>query len=146
VDRGALDAALALGFPCGGWGPVDRRAEDGLIPARYPIIPMAFGGYRSRTRKNVVDSRGTVILAPGALTGESLLTLSCCQECGKSVTVIDALRIGQSDAATRIAAFVLQHSIGTLNVAGPRASRWSEGHEYAYRAISGLLVILRRPR
>jgi Circularly permutated YpsA SLOG family len=32
VDRGALDAALAAGFPCGGWCPADRRAEDGPIP------------------------------------------------------------------------------------------------------------------
>ena len=31
VDRGALDAALAAGFPCGGWCPADRRAEDGSI-------------------------------------------------------------------------------------------------------------------
>lgn len=26
--HGALDAALALGFPCGGWCPAARRAED----------------------------------------------------------------------------------------------------------------------
>ena len=33
VDRGALDAALAAKFPCGGWCPADRAAEDGPIPA-----------------------------------------------------------------------------------------------------------------
>jgi hypothetical protein len=40
VDRGALDAALAAGFPCGGWCPADRRAEDGPIPQRYPLTPL----------------------------------------------------------------------------------------------------------
>jgi len=33
VDRGALDAALAAIFPCGGWCPADGAAEDGPIPA-----------------------------------------------------------------------------------------------------------------
>jgi hypothetical protein len=40
VDRGALDAALAAKFPCGGWCPADRRAEDGPIPQRYPLTPL----------------------------------------------------------------------------------------------------------
>jgi hypothetical protein len=37
VDRAALDAALDLGFSCGGWCPRGRRAEDGRIPDRYPL-------------------------------------------------------------------------------------------------------------
>jgi hypothetical protein len=39
VDRAALDAALIAGFPCGGWAPGDRMAEDGMIPERYPMPP-----------------------------------------------------------------------------------------------------------
>jgi len=44
VDRAALDAALAVGFPCGGWAPGDRMAEDGVIPERYPLTPLPKGG------------------------------------------------------------------------------------------------------
>ena len=55
VDRGALGA----GFPCGGWAPGDRMAEDSVIPQRYPLMPLPKGGYRQRTRLNVVDSDGT---------------------------------------------------------------------------------------
>jgi hypothetical protein len=47
VDRGALDAALAAGFPCGGWCPADRRAEDGPIPERYPVTPLP-GAFATR--------------------------------------------------------------------------------------------------
>jgi hypothetical protein len=36
VDRGALGAALAAAFPCGGWCPADRQAEDGPIPDFAP--------------------------------------------------------------------------------------------------------------
>ncbi len=35
VDRAALDAGLVLGLPVGGRCPKGRRAEDGVIPARY---------------------------------------------------------------------------------------------------------------
>ena len=37
VDRAALDVALELGIPCGGWCPRGRRAEDGPLCARYPL-------------------------------------------------------------------------------------------------------------
>src|SRR3984893_11715567 len=50
VDRGALDAALAAGFSCGGWCPKDRNAEDGPIPERYPMTLLEGGGERQRTR------------------------------------------------------------------------------------------------
>lgn len=62
VDRGALDASLKSNFPCGGWCPGDRSAEDGTIPERYPLTPLPGGGFRQRTRQNVADSDGTLIL------------------------------------------------------------------------------------
>jgi hypothetical protein len=37
VDRAALDVALELGLPCGGWCPHGRQAEGGAIPDRYPL-------------------------------------------------------------------------------------------------------------
>jgi hypothetical protein len=59
VDQGALEAALRLSFPCGGFCPADRQAEDGTIPQRYPLTPLAGGGYPERTRQNVVASEGS---------------------------------------------------------------------------------------
>jgi len=38
VDRAALDVGLALGLTVGGWCPKGRRAEDGRIPDRYPLV------------------------------------------------------------------------------------------------------------
>src|ERR1700683_1431635 len=45
VDRAALDAALELGVPCGGWCPKGRKAEGGALPARYPLPQTPSGGY-----------------------------------------------------------------------------------------------------
>jgi hypothetical protein len=78
VDRGALDAALGARFPCGGWARGDRMAEDGVIPQRYPLMPLPKGGYRQRTRLNVVDSDGTAILLYETLKGDTRLTRNLC--------------------------------------------------------------------
>ena len=37
VDRAALDVAIEMGIPCGGWCPVGRDADDGPIPDKYPM-------------------------------------------------------------------------------------------------------------
>jgi len=82
VDRGALDAALRAGVPCGGWCPADCRAEDGLIDACYGLLPLPQGGYAERTRRNVEDSDATLILYFGELEGGTALTAACCELLG----------------------------------------------------------------
>ena len=66
VDRAALDAALAGDFPCGGWAPLDREAEDGIIPQHYSLDECGQSGTEERTRLNVRDSDATLILTKGA--------------------------------------------------------------------------------
>ena len=69
VDRAALDVALELSIPCGGWCPKGRKAEDGALPARYPLKETPSEEYAQRTTWNVRDSDGTLILTHGAPTG-----------------------------------------------------------------------------
>lgn len=139
VDRGALDAALAAAFPCGGWCPADRSAEDGRIPDRYPLTPLAHGGYRARTRQNVLDSDGTVILAPGELIGGTLLTAQFCLQHGKPHVVIDASGVSEAQAAEVVLRFVAAHRIQVLNVAGPRVSGWPVGEGFARSVMAEVL-------
>jgi hypothetical protein len=135
VDRGALDAALASGFPCGGWCPWDRAAEDGVIPEKYPLLPISCGGYRQRTLKNVVDSDGTVILFTGQLSGGTKLTRDLCVREKKPFVVLDAAQISAERAAAAVARFIAEHEIQVLNVAGPRLSGWAEGYAFAVGVV-----------
>lgn len=63
VDRAALDVALELGLPCGGWCPKGRKAEDGVIHSRYPLKETPSEEYNERTTWNVRDSDGTLIVS-----------------------------------------------------------------------------------
>lgn len=139
VDRAALDAALDAGAPCGGWCPDGRTAEDGPLPARYPLRELKGGGYVERTRANVVDSDATLIIHAGVVEGGTLQTLEYCIEHGKPHLLIDSGETPPPGAAAQIATFIAQYRITTLNVAGPRASKQPDIYVYAHAAITLLL-------
>lgn len=139
VDRGALDAALAHGVPCGGWCPEGREAEDGPIPERYPLWQLPGGGYRERTRKNVEDSDATLIIHFDELEGGTALTVNLCRELGRHHLIVNAAVEPLDRAVARLERFIRDHRVRVLNVAGPRASKWPEGAETT-RALIGRLL------
>jgi hypothetical protein len=89
VDRAALDVALELGVPCGGWCPRGRRAEDGPIPDRYPLRETPWHGYPQRTEWNVRDADGTLVLTAGGPDRGTALTLRVADRLGKPCLLVD---------------------------------------------------------
>jgi hypothetical protein len=124
ADRAALDAAIRLGIPHGGWIPKGRIAEDGSLPATYQLREMPTDSYAERTEKNVMDSDGTLIISHGAPTGGTAYTRKMVLKHGKQMLHIDPTLYGNPmDAASLIKDWIAIHNIETLNVAGPRASK-----------------------
>ena len=145
ADRGALDAALEAGFPCGGWCPEGRKAEDGPIDARYPVQVLPGAGYRKRTIRNIQDSDGTVIFCPGEPLGGSALTLAQCERLGKRCLVIDTSESKPACAAELLEEALALHHIRVLNVAGSSEGRSPGTHGFVYAAIAELLVVRLAP-
>ncbi len=139
VDRGALDAALELGFSFGGWCPADRMAEDGRIDDRYPVVELAGAGYRQRTRQDVIDSDGTLVIYNGELSGGTRETVRFCERLGKPFVALDALTVDEAEMVERALAFVVEQGVAVLNVAGPRASSWVDGHAVARRVVGAVV-------
>ena len=142
VDRAALDVALKHGIESGGWCPTGRLDEIGRIPDRYPVEELEDGGFIERTLQNIKDSDGTVIIYPGKLSGGTEQTLHFCVEQRRPHELIDASNVSTQKAAQLIADFVRENKIDILNVAGPRASEWPEGYDYAYRMLDSFLDAL----
>lgn len=141
VDRGALNAALQNDFPCGGWCPLGRKAEDGPISQSYPLVEMPHGGYRERTIQNVIDSDGTVIVYFSELSGGTEQTLLHCIRRKRPYKLIDAEETSPQRAAELVVAFVSTHDIATLNVAGPRASKVPTSFDYTLEFVSLLICM-----
>jgi len=140
VDRAALDVALENDIETGGWCPQGRLAEDGVIPEKYPVIELANSGYRQRTKRNVLDSDGTVIIYFGYLTGGTEQTIVFCIKEKKPYVLIDAEELTLEQASNKIRSFIELHSISIMNVAGPRAGGEPRAYTYAKKVIKSSVI------
>lgn len=123
ADQGALDAAIKLGFPYGGWIPKDRKTEDGPLSETYNLYEMSTSRYSKRIEKNVLDSDGTVIITHGKLTDGSKLTQKLAEKHFRPCLHIDLNETPPFIAASMVNSWIILHEIKILNVAGPRASK-----------------------
>lgn len=123
ADRAALDTAIKLGIPHGGWIPKGRKAEDGPLPDKYQLQEMSTDGYSDRTEQNVIESNGTLIICRGKPTGGSDYTREMTLKHKRHLLHIDLDITPSYDAASLILSWVNLHRIEVLNVAGPRASK-----------------------
>lgn len=136
ADRAALDAALELRIPHGGWLPWGRKAEDGPVSHRYNLLELASPKYRDRTRKNIQSSDGTLIISFGPLTGGSALTEALAIRYDRPCLRLDMAVITEDKAGEAVEKWLRKFSIAILNVAGPRAS----GEPEIYDTVKRLLL------
>lgn len=119
VDRGALDAAIALGIPHGGKCPRGRLAEDDVIPACYELQEMESKKYSKRTEQNVVDADATLILFYGQLSGGTEFTRRMAIKHRKPYFLYD---FTAPSSLEDVARWQQDESVQILNCAGPRES------------------------
>ena len=133
ADRAALDWAIENSVSHRGWCPFGRMAEDGPLLECYKLRETTSATYAERTRLNVLESDGTVILTVGTkLGGGSLLTSQEARKAGKPVIHLNA---ETTSPEKKLLEFVKTNSIEVLNVAGPRAS----GEPGAYAFVKAVL-------
>jgi hypothetical protein len=139
VDRAALDACMAAGFPCGGWCPAGRKAEDGEIPVHYPLLELWSGNYNDRTRKNISDSDATLIIYENNLSGGTLLTCDFANDSRKPVFLFKVSPFFIEGQLEQLVGFLEANQVETLNIAGPRASQWAKAYESSFLIVSKLI-------
>jgi hypothetical protein len=137
VDRAALDVALELKLPCGGWCPKGRLAEDGVIPPDYPLHETPTEEYPQRTEWNVRDSDGTLILTKGQPTGGTAFTIEVAARLKKPCLVLD---LATQPHTAPVQSWAENHEIRILNVAGPRESTcpgiYAEARQFLLAALA----------
>ena len=136
VDRAALDVAIELGIACGGWCPKGRGSEDGPIPDQYPLIETPSSDSAQRTEWNVRDADATLIIAQGKLTGGTALTHRLVRSMDKPCLVVED---AEATSAATVRAWIEEHRVKILNVAGPRAGNDPHIYELARQLLSSAL-------
>jgi hypothetical protein len=123
ADQAALDAAIEIGFPHGGWIPKGRLTESGHLPDKYNLQEMPNKDYLKRTKQNILDSDGTVIFSHGDLKGGSKRAGDFATELCKPWLHIDLNKTLPPESAEVLAARVKTHDIRVVNMAGSIAGK-----------------------
>jgi hypothetical protein len=123
ADRGGLEAAIALGIPHGGWCPQGRRAEDGVVPAKYNLQECPSSGYVERTTRNIAEADATLVFSRDRRTAGP----------GTRLTLTSALRLRRPCLFVELDDRAGQHAVlqswlskvkpKMLNIAGSRESK-----------------------
>lgn len=128
ADRGALDAAGCLRIKTGGWAPKGYRTEKGPEPIlkAYGLVETESREYPPRTRLNAKQSDGTAWFGKTNSRGYEL-TLRAARSAGKHFIA--------NPSPTALRAWVAEHGIKILNVAGNRASQNPDAYGQAFECI-----------
>jgi len=136
TDRAALDFALQNKFSCGGWCPRGRMAEDGKIPDHYPLEETQFEDPSHRSRKNVDESDGTIIICLKEPDKGTRFTLQYAKDQLKPVYLI---RENEQINTTEFKIWMEVNKIKVLNVAGPRESNAEGVYKFTYEVLETIL-------
>ena len=142
VDRAALDVALILGIPVGGWCPQGRKAEDGRLPIHYPLSETPSDQYAERTEWNVRDADGTLILTRGAVRGGTSLTRALAMRMGKPYLVV---QLDETASVAEVQRWIESKGLRVLNIAGPRESQQPGIYAAVVKFLPAVLRVSARP-
>lgn len=120
ADIGGLVAARRHGIPTGGWMPRGFATLDGPRPgyaALYGVREHSSPRYPPRTYQNVLDSDGTIRFAADFSSPGEICTLKAIDRYDRPHFDV-SLRDVDPDSLRRCVAWLAEHAIRVLNVAG----------------------------
>ncbi|KAF0500621.1 molybdenum cofactor carrier [Gigaspora margarita] len=147
VDRGTLDATMDFNeanapnvINITGWCPLGRKAEDGPIHKRYPLLETTTDDYSQRTEQNIIDSTGTLILLLEKNNSDNgtNYTIEKASEFNKPLEKIYFSDNYQTNIE-QVLKWLNEKQIRHLNVGGPRESNAPGIYDKTHSFILDLL-------
>jgi len=122
AEQAALDAAIKLGVPHGGWIPKRKLTETGALPPKYRLQEMPTDTYSECIEQNVIDSKGTLILSCGKPTGHLDFARKMTLKHRHQLLGIDLDLTNFIDAASLVHDWIQLRHIDALYVTGSGAT------------------------
>lgn len=140
VDRAALDAAIRNNIPHGGWCPKGRLAENNTtIPEFYDLIETVESDVSIRTKLNIRDSSGTLILIPkwpNEIKDGTILTIDEAKIQKKPYYIVN---LSAENNYHDIYSWIKENKISILNIAGPRESSSKGIYDKTFKFLDFLI-------
>jgi hypothetical protein len=127
ADQGRLFAARDLGISTGGTAPQGWLTENGPqeeLLRSFDLVECTESGYPARTRTNVLDADGTLLVGQYQ-SGGSALTARIAREAGNPLfhlASVPNLGIVPTERMEEFRSWLERYNIHILNVAGNRES------------------------
>lgn len=122
VARGALDAALALDIPHGGWGLPDSILEDEPFPKKYNLREIKKKSNTKCVERNVIETDGTLILTfADDMPEDALAARKSAQKHHVPWILINLGQTGTFQAAQDIHEWLKEQEIHVIHVVGATA-------------------------
>jgi hypothetical protein len=127
VSRGALDAAMALDIPHGGWRLRQDPAAGEPPPDRYHLQEMASGSIAKCVERNVKEAGGTLILTfDDELPDDALSAKKAAGKHHLPWLHINLGRTAEFEAAQSIHEWLKEQKIKTIHVVGTTCEKTEE--------------------
>lgn len=140
ADRAALDFALAHGLTIKGFCPRGRRADDGPLDAKYPLLETASSAYPPRTRENVLLADATVIFnGTAAISRGTHVAAQYARQHAKRYTILRGFPHGERDAAS-LRAWLHALRPESLNVAGNSEAHCPGMYAHVFAVLQKVLL------
>jgi Circularly permutated YpsA SLOG family/Domain of unknown function (DUF6794) len=122
ADRAVLDAAIKFGIPHDGWIPKGRITEAGMLPETYHLQEISTDDYMECIRRNIKDSKGTLILFFDKLTGDLYQAERETLKLNHQLLGVDFKQKNALQAASLVNDWVQLRKIDVLYVVAPSAA------------------------
>lgn len=145
ADRGGLDFAISADIKHGGWCPLGRKAEDGIIPDKYSLKETTVILYPARTRMNIRDSDATIVFSSNLNSKGTILTTRLCQELRKPyITILipqtNLKQYPNQEICDQILEWLKTTKPSILNIAGSRESHCPGLGKFVKQILSKILT------
>ena len=138
VEIAALDAALKLDIPHGGWAYKRVREGSGVYPEQYNLKIIDVPSYHTRLEKNILDSDGTVILTHGQLIIGSKIIRDLANKHQRPCLNVDLTSCTMNHAVSSIRKWTTDNDIETVYFTGSKPVGESNIYEATIRIIEDI--------
>ena len=138
VERAALDAALKLNIPHGGWTYKTRRTYEGILPEKYSVKESADISFSDRIEKNVIDSDATAILTHGSLTIGLKMVKDFAEKHNRPYLHVDLNENPLNLASALIRKWMINNQLETLYFTGSKTTGGTNITQEVIQIIEGI--------
>jgi len=140
-DQAALDSAISLGIPHGGYIPWGRMTEIGMLPSKYKLKELNTDNHFECIEKNVKESKGTLIISVDKLNDDAEYARRMTMKHTHQLFVVDLELTPSFEAVSLVNDWIQLYNIDVLYIIGPFTYEYLNIDRHMTIIIEGALLL-----